>query len=136
MCCNVLNDSIHPIPGRSSNYNDILTFMADWKYHVFADLSNSYFQIKIAPSQLKYMGIMTPHRGIRIMNRLSQGLLNSDVHLDQVLGRVLGDEKTAGFCCVARDDIIVGGNTIDECIANWETVLAKLDKHNLKVKPS
>ena len=80
-CCNVLNDSIHPIPGRSSNYNDILTFMADWKYHIFADLSNSYFQIKIAPSQLKYMGIMTPHRGIRIMNRLSQGLLNSDVHL-------------------------------------------------------
>ena len=135
-CCNVLNDSIHPIPGRSSNYNDIQTFLAGWKFHIFADLSNSYFQIKIAPSQLKYMGIMTPHRGIRIMTRLSQGLLNSDVHLDQVLGRVLGDEKTAGFCCVARDDIIVGADTIDECISNWETVLAKLDSHNLKIKPS
>ena len=135
-CCNVLNDSIRPIAGRSSNYNDILTFMAGWKYHIFADLSSSYFQIKIAPSQLKYMGIMTPFRGIRIMTRLSQGLLNSDVHLDQVLGRVLGDEKTEGFCCVARDDIIVGGDTIDECISNWETVLAKLDSHNLKVSPS
>ena len=70
------------------------------------------------------------------MTRLSQGLLNSDVHLDQVLGRVLGDEKTAGFCCVARDDIIAGGNTIDECISNWETILAKLDAHNLKISPS
>ena len=135
-CCNVLNDSIHPIAGRSNGYNDILTFLARWKYLIFADLSNSYFQIKIAPAQLKYMGIMTPHRGIRVNTRLSQGLLNSDVHLDQVMGRVLGDEKAAGFCCVARDDLHIGGNTIDECIANWETVLAKLDAHNLKLSPS
>ena len=135
-CCNVLNDSIHPIPGRSNTYTDIITFLARYKFHIFADLSNSYFQIKIAPNQLKYMGIMTPHRGIRVMDRLSQGLLNSDVHLDQVLGRVLGDEKAAGFCCVARDDIFVGGNTVDECLSNWEIVLAKLNAHNLKLSPS
>ena len=135
-CCNVLNDSIHPIAGRSNGYNDILTFLSRWKYLIYADLTNSYFQIKIAPAQLKYMGIMTPHRGIRIMQRLSQGLLNSDVHLDQVMGRVLGDEKAAGFCCVARDDLHIGGNTLDECLDNWETVLTKLDKHNLKVSPA
>ena len=135
-CCNALNDSIHPIAGRSNTYNDILTFLGRWKYLIFADLTSSYFQIKIAPNQLKYMGIMTPHRGIRIMTRLQQGLLNSDVHLDQVLGRVLGDEKVAGFCCVARDDLHVGGNTLDECIGNWEAVLSKLDAHNLKVSPS
>ena len=135
-CCNVLNDSIHPIAGRSNGYNDILTFLSRWKYLIFADLTSSYFQIKVAPAQLKYMGIMTPHRGIRIMTRLSQGLLNSDVHLDQVLGRVLGDEKAAGFCCVARDDLHIGGDTIDECLDNWETVLSKLNAHNLKVSPS
>ena len=135
-CCNALNDSIQPIAGRSNSYNDILTFLGRWKYLIFADLTSSYFQIKIAQSQLKYMGIMTPHRGIRIMTRLSQGLLNSDVHLDQVLGRVLGDEKTAGFCCVARDDLHIGGNTVDECLANWETVLSKLNAHNLKISPS
>ena len=135
-CCNALNDSIQPIAGRSNTYNDILTFLGRYKYLIFADLTSSYFQIKVAHSQLKYMGIMTPHRGIRIMTRLSQGLLNSDVHLDQVLGRVLGDEKAAGFVCVARDDLHIGGNTVDECLANWETVLTKLNAHNLKLSPS
>ena len=70
------------------------------------------------------------------MTRLGQGLLNSDVHLDQVLGRVLGDQMTAGFCLAARDDVFVGGDTIDECIANWEVVLSRLNSHNLKLNPA
>ena len=134
-CFNVLNDSIHPIPGRSNSYNDILKFFSRHRYLVCADLSSSYFQIRMATKHWKYLGIMTPHRGIRVMTRLGQGLLNSDVDLDQVLGRVLGDEQTAGFCLAARDDVFVGANTIDECIANWDTVLTKLNQHNLKVNP-
>ena len=55
----------------------------------------------------KYLGVMTPHRGLRVMSRLGQGLLNSDVDLDQVMGRVLGDEQTAGTCLVARDDLFI-----------------------------
>ena len=51
-CCNVLNDSIHPIAGCSNGYNDILTFLARWKYLIFADLSSSYFQIKIKSRNL------------------------------------------------------------------------------------
>ena len=134
-CFNVLNDSIHPIPGRSNSYNDILKFLGRHRYLICADLSNSYFQIKVDKKHWKYMGVMTPHRGIRIINRLGQGLLNSDVDLDQVLGRVLGDEQTAGFCLAARDDVFVGGDTIDECIANWDTVLSKLNSYNLKLNP-
>ena len=134
-CFNVLNDSIHPIPGRSNSYNDILKFFSRHRYLVCADLTNSYFQIKVDKKHWKYLGVMTPHRGIRVMSRLGQGLLNSDVDLDQVLGRVLGDEQTAGFCLAARDDVFVGGDTVDECIANWNTVLTKLNQHNLKVNP-
>ena len=134
-CYNVLNDSIHPIPGRSNSYNDILKFLGRQRYLICADLSNSYFQIKMDKKYWKYMAIMTPHRGLRLLTRLGQGLLNSDVDLDQVLGRVLGDEQTAGFCLAARDDVFVGGNTIDECIANWDTVLSKLNRYNLKLNP-
>ena len=134
-CFNALNDSIHPIPGRSNSYIDILKFFGRHRYIICADMSNSYFQIKVAKKHWKYLAVMTPHRGLRILTRLGQGLLNSDVDLDQVLGRVLGDEQTAGFCLAARDDVFVGGNTVDECIANWNIVLSKLNKHNLKVSP-
>ena len=36
---NVLNQSIHPVPGRSNSYNKILKFMDRNKYMIFANLS-------------------------------------------------------------------------------------------------
>lgn len=135
-CFNVLNDSIHPIPGRSSAYNDIIKFVARHKYFIFADLTSSYFQVSVQKPFWRYMGVMTPYRGMRVMTRLGQGLLNSDVHLEQVVTRVLGDNMLLGQCIIARDDLIVGASSIDDCISNWEEILAKLDKHNLKLNPA
>ena len=134
-CFNSLNDSIHPVPGRSCAYNDLLKFEARNKYTIHADLTNSYFQVKVHKKFWRYMGIMTPYRGIRVFTRLAQGLLNSDVHLEQVVTRVLGDQMLAGKCVIARDDLIVGGNSIDECLTNWAEILAKMNKHNLKLNP-
>ena len=71
------------------------------------------------------MAVNTPYRGIRILTRAGQGLLNSDVHLEQLMCKVLGDEMAQGIVEVARDDIQVGGNTIDEVISNWTQVLKK-----------
>ena len=89
-------------------------FLSRFKFLIFADLYNSYFQVKVAKKHWKYLAIMTPYRGLKIMTRCGQGLLNSDVELDQVLGRVLGDDIAAGHCLAARDDLFVGGDTIDE----------------------
>jgi hypothetical protein len=72
---------------------------------------------------------------MRVMTRTGQGLLNSDVYLDQLLMKVLGDEITEGIVEVARDDIQVGGNTIDEVINNWDRVLKKLNMCDLKISP-
>ena len=134
-CFNALNDSIHPIPGRSSVYNDIIKFCGRKKFRIHADLTNSYFQVKVHKKFWQYLGVMTPYRGLRVMTRLGQGLLNSDVHLEQVVTRVLGDEMLKGMCIIARDDLIVGGDSIGECIDNWAVILAKLDEHNLKLAP-
>ena len=132
-CFNVLNDSIHPVSGRSKSYNDILAFMSRHKFLIFADLYNSYFQIRMNKKHWKYLGVMTPHRGLKIMTRCGQGLLNSDVELDQVLAKVLGDAMTAGHCLAARDDLFVGGATIDEALENWNSILGKLASNNLKI---
>ena len=134
-CFNSLNDSIHPVPGRSCVYNDLIKYMSRKPYTIHADLTSSYFQVKVHKKFWKYMGIMTPYRGIRIMTRLGQGLLTSDVHLEQVVTRVLGDAMLKDMCVIARDDLIVGGETIEECLSNWAIILAKLDVHNLKLNP-
>ena len=64
---NVLNDSIHPVQGRSKTYNDIIMFMGRHKYFIFADLLNSYFQVRVDKKFWKYLEIMTPYRGLKVM---------------------------------------------------------------------
>ena len=130
---NVLNESIRAIPSRSNSYDDIVKFLARHKYFIFADLLNSYFQVRVGREDWKHLAILTPHRGLKLMTRLGQGLLNSDVVLDQVMAQTLGDEISAGFCLAARDDLFVGGDTLDETISNWELVLGKLGAANLKI---
>lgn len=132
---NTLNDSIRPQPSRSCTSSTIFTFLARWKYHIFGDLNNSYFQLPVQKSLWCYLGIMTPHKGVRVMTRAGQGLLGSDVELEELLCRVLGDYIDAGHCVALRDDIIIGGNSVDEALSNYEKVLLKLNDNNLKLSP-
>ena len=39
------------------------------------------------------------------------------------------------FCCMARDDLCIGADMVDACIANWERVLSKFNENNLKLSP-
>ena len=65
-----------------------------------------------------------------------QGLLGSDVELEELLSRVLGQDITDGHCVALRDDIIVGGNSINEALSNYESVISKLHNSNLKLSPT
>ena len=132
-CFNTLNDSIRPVQSRSNCYGNICKFLSKHKYFIFADLFNSYFQIKMKKADWKHLGILTPYRGLKVLTRLGQGLLNSDVVLDQVIANVLGDEIASGYCLAARDDLFIGGDTIDEILERWDTVLTKMDDANLKI---
>ena len=132
-CQNVLNENIKAIPSLSTSHIKNFKFLARWKFHIFADMLNSYFQIPMQKNLWGYLAINTPYRGLRVMTRSGQGLLNSDVFLDQLLMKVLGDELAEGICEVARDDLQVGGNTVEEVIRNWDRVLSKINKCNLKI---
>ena len=96
---NTLNDSIRPKPTTSCSANTIFLFLARWQYHVFADLNNSYFQLPVNKKLWPYLGVMTPHKGIRVLTRTGQGLLGSDVELEQLLRRVLGEVNICRILC-------------------------------------
>ncbi len=78
---------------------------------------------------------MTPFKGVRVFTRAGQGLLNSEAELDELLERVLGNHIASGICEVARDDIQIGGNLIDQTIQHWKLVLSTLAESNLKLTP-
>ena len=109
-----LNDHIHPVHSKNTTYKEICIFLARWKYFVLFDLTNSYFQIPLKKELWPYMAVMTPHRGIKILTRAGQGLQNSDTELEQLICQILGDEIHSGSTLVARDDGLVGVNSIYE----------------------
>ena len=133
---NALNDAIRPKPTTSCSATLIFLFLARWQFHIYADLNNSYFQLHVKKNLWGYLGIMTPYKGIRVMTRTGQGLLGSDVELEQLISRVLGEDIAQGHCIAIRDDIIIGGNTIDDTLSNYESVVKKLDDNNLKLSPN
>lgn len=133
---NKLNEHIRPKPTRITTHKQIFTSLARWKYHIFADLKDSYFQNHMKKSKWGYLGVYTPHKGLRVMTRSAQGLLNQDAELDGLVDKVLGEEKAEGITTTAHDDIVIGGNTIDEAIRNFDRVFTKLAENNLKLSPS
>ncbi len=110
---NTLNAHLLPKPAKVSSLTKAVKFLARWKFHILADLHNSYFQIHIAKKHWCWLGAMTLFRGLRVLTRLGQGLLNSEGELEELLAIILGDLLTEGICEIARDDIQVGGNTYD-----------------------
>ena len=130
---NALNDHLLPQPAKPASSIKALKFLARWKYHIFADLQNSYFQIHVAKKDWCWMGVMTPFKGVRVMTRAGQGLLNSEAELDEMLERVLGQHIASGICEIARDDIQIGGDTIDQAIHHWDLVISALAASNLKL---
>ena len=71
-----------------------------------------------------------------MLTRTGQGLLGSDVELNELLSRVLGDTISLGCCIAIRDDIIIGGDTPEEAINNYESILSELHSCNLKLSPN
>ena len=103
-----LNSYLHPTPAKTSTPQEIWQFIAENPYIIVADMYNSYFQMHMNRRDYPYLGVMTPYKGLRIMARSGQGLLNSDTELKELVGKVLGNEITEGRCKLQADDLVVG----------------------------
>ena len=56
------------------------------------DLYDGYFQNHIDLKDWGYLAVETPYKGIRVLTRSGQGLLNQEIEMGQLLTKVLGDE--------------------------------------------
>ena len=130
-----LNSFLHPTPAKVATPQEFWQFIAENPYMIISDMYNSYFQMHMDKRDYPYLGVMTPFKGLRIMARSGQGLLNSDTELKELVGKVLGQEIANNICKVVADDLVIGGPTINIAIQNYSLVLAKLSKSNIKLTP-
>ena len=133
---NAVNDKCRQVQTKVPDQNEVFKFLSNNKYVIFADLYESFFQNHLDKKDWGYMAISSPFKGLRVYTRSTQGLLNQDEELSQLLFKVLGDNLMQGHCMKIADDLLIGGNSTEEAVDNWEKVLSKLSAANLKLSPS
>lgn len=111
----------------------VLHEMGKWKYMVIADLLKSFYQIPLAISSMKYCGVVTPFKGIRVYTRSAMGMPGSETCLKELMSRVLGDLIQEGCVAKIADNLYVGGNSPTEFLDNWRRVLTLLQKNNRSI---
>ena len=130
-----INEKIKPIPIHVPKPDDILITLGKWNHIIIFDLYNGYFQNQMSRNDIPWLGVQTPFGGLRVMARSGQGLAGMAEEFDELTAKILKDELKDGICTKIVDDCYVGGQTQEETASNYERVLRKLFKANLKITP-
>lgn len=85
---------------------------------------------------MKYCGITTPFRGVRVYSRSAMGMPGSETALEELTCRVIGHFVQEGIVAKIADDLYCGGNTPEQLIHNLERVLDALQKSSLNISAS
>ena len=80
-----------PQPSLMPNVDAILRQVAQWKYIIVTDLTSAFYQIPLSRQSMKYCGISTPFKGVRVYTRSTMGMPGSETTPEELMCRVLGD---------------------------------------------
>ena len=123
-------------PSRVTSVDSVLRFLAKWKYIIKSDMTKQFFQMALKRSCMKYLGVMTPYKGLRVYTRAAMGMPGSSEHLDELMFRVLGDLIHAGSVSKIADDLYIGSDTVSGLLDSWRAVLERFKSCNLRLSPT
>lgn len=115
-----------PQPSLLPDVDSTLRHIGQWRYLITSDLTSAFYQIPLAKASMKYCGVATPFRGVRVYTRSAMGMPGSETALEELMCRVLGDLLLEGVVVKLADDLFCGGNTPNELLHNWARVLHAL----------
>ena len=120
-----------PQPSLMPSVDQVLRDIACWKYVIVTDLLQSFYQIPLAKASMKYCGVATPFKGVRVYTRCAMGMPGSETCLEELMSRVLGDLIQEGCVVKLADDLYCGGDTVEEALSSWSRLLHALHENNL-----
>ena len=77
-----------PQPSLMPDVDVTLRKIAQWQYIATTDLSKELYQIPLSRESMKYCGVVTPFRGVRVYARSAMGMPGSETALEELLCRV------------------------------------------------
>ena len=131
-----LNEYLKNMPTPITKPRDVFTQLGKWKYIISLDLYQGFYQNHMSQQDAPWLAIATPFGGLRHMKRSGQGLIGQSEELDELLSKIIKDETTEGKAARIADDLYIGGETLQETVDNYKSVLTKLNKANLKISPN
>ena len=120
----------YPLPSVQSN----LAKLAKFKYWAKIDLTKAFWSIPLHPSCRKWTYTIAPGGLSGVWLRAPMGLAPVPGYFMWTLSGVL--EKQLAFTLLYADDILVGGNSVEELRANIRKVLARLLEKGFRVSAS
>ena len=118
------------------NVDSTLGTIVPWKYIIISNLTKAFYQIPLAHKSMKYYGVVTPYHGVRVYACCAMGMPGSETALKEIMCRVLSDLLKAGVVAKIMDDIYCGGDTPEELLVNWGSVLSALQNSILTLSGS
>ena len=116
--------------------DSILRSVTQWKYVIKSDLTSAFYQIPLAKESMKYCGVATPFKWVRVYTRCAMGMPGSETALEELMCRMFGDFLQEGSVAKIADDLFCGGDTLDELLRNWGRVLEELKKSDIRLSPT
>ena len=68
---------------------------------------------------MKYFGVMTPFKGVRLYSRAPMGYHCTSAYLDELLSRIFGDMVQKHQIFRIADDIYVGAEQVEDLFDIW-----------------
>jgi len=122
-----------PSPSTMPDVDSTLRTIAGWKYIIVTDLTSAFYQVPLSRESMKYCGVATPFKGIRVYQRAAMGMPGSETALEELMCRVLGSMIQEGSVAKLADDLYCGANTFEELLANFTRLLDALHKCELRL---
>lgn len=116
----------YPLP----RMEDICANMANSSWFCVIDLKGAYQQIVVSEKSREYLTINT-FKGLFRFTRLPFGVNVAPKIFQSIMEQILGGLSQV-FCFI--DDIIVCGQSEEECKSKLFEVLSRLDQHNVSLK--
>ena len=125
-----------PQPSLMPNVNETLRIIGQWKYLIKTDLSKAFYQIPLNKDSMRFCGVSTPFKGVRVYTRCAMGMPGSETALEELMNRVVGHLVQEGVLAKIADDMYCGGCTPEETLGTWSKVLKCLADNNLGLSAS
>ena len=130
-----IGDYIKPQPSVMPNTDEILRQIGQWKVIIKTDCKDAYYQMELSKNSLKYVGVVTPFRGVLVYTRSVMGLAGSESALEQLLSKILGDLIMEGQVIKLADDLYAGADNPQDLAKIWDSVLNRFMMNGIKLSP-